>query len=320
MANSTLDAIRTKVRRLTRSPSEAQISTGDIDEYINTFVLYDFPETLRLFSLRTTLTFYTSPYIDTYETSTTVGDPLYNFKNAYITVHEPVYVAGRQAFLSQSREQFYGIYPLTNSLQNVETGDGVTTLFAGTLTSVPVLRNNVVFSSIDLNGEKLAAYDDGDGTFDGDGVGTIDYETGAWTMTFTTAPGNGETIQAQTIPYSASIPTAVLFYDNKFTMRPVPDRPYSVRIEVYKRPTELLLAGDSPELEQWWQYIAYGAAKKVFEDRSDMDSVQNIMPALKEQELLVLHRTIVMQSKERVATIYTEGLGNRSDGSWFNQS
>jgi len=319
MADSTLAAIRTKVRRLTRSPSEAQITTAQIDEYINTFVLYDFPENLRLFSLRSTFSFYTEPNVDTYEDSTT--PELVDFNNEYISVHEPVYVAGRQVFLSQSREQFYGLYPLTNALQSVGTGDGATTLFTGTLTSVPVLRNNVVFSGVDINGDGLAAYDDGAGTFDGDGVGTIDYETGAWTMTFATAPEAGSTIQAQTIPYVAATPTAVLFYDNKFVMRPVPDRPYKVSVEVYKRPTELLAAGSSPDLEQWWQYIAYGAAKKIFEDRSDIDSVQQIMPAYKEQELLVLRKTIVQQTKERVATIYTEGTNLGSGNSWwFNNS
>ena len=39
-----LQTIRTKVRRLTRSLSPAQLTDAQIDEYINTFVLYDFPE------------------------------------------------------------------------------------------------------------------------------------------------------------------------------------------------------------------------------------------------------------------------------------
>ncbi len=87
MADSTLQAIRTKVRRLTRSPSLSQISDVQIDEYINTFIQYDFPEHLRLFSLRTLLTFYTQPGVDVYETNTTVvTDPLYNFKNKYVAI------------------------------------------------------------------------------------------------------------------------------------------------------------------------------------------------------------------------------------------
>ena len=82
---STLDNIREKVRFITKSPSNAQISDANIDKYINNFVLYDFPQQLRINALNTTLTFYTSPNIDTYETTAFFpNDPLFNFKNEYI--------------------------------------------------------------------------------------------------------------------------------------------------------------------------------------------------------------------------------------------
>src|SRR5689334_35406 len=112
MADSTLNAIRIKVRRLTRMLTEDDLSTAQIDEYINTFIQYDFPEHLRMFTLRTTLTFFTEPFIDVYETNTVdPNNPLYNFKQQYLSVHEPIYIAGRQSLYSQSREQFFGIYP-----------------------------------------------------------------------------------------------------------------------------------------------------------------------------------------------------------------
>src|SRR5690242_1168087 len=114
MAVHTLDNIRTKVRRLTRSPSEAQITTAQLDEYINTFVVYDFPEHLRTFNLRTTYSFYCNPFQDTYQTDRSVipaTNPLYNFQNKYLTVHPPFYIAGYPATFTQSEEQFYGLYP-----------------------------------------------------------------------------------------------------------------------------------------------------------------------------------------------------------------
>ena len=40
MADSTLNAIRIKIRRITRSPSPSQISDATIDEYVNTFIHY----------------------------------------------------------------------------------------------------------------------------------------------------------------------------------------------------------------------------------------------------------------------------------------
>jgi len=38
-------------------------------------------------------------------------------------------------------------------------------------------------------------------------------------------------------------------------------------MEVYRRPLALLIDTQEPELADWWQYIAYGAAKKVLEDK-----------------------------------------------------
>ena len=77
---STLSQIQTKVRRLTRSVSENQLATADLNNYINTFVLYDFPEHLRLLNLKTVLTFYTQPFVDTYTNNTSdPTNPLYNF-------------------------------------------------------------------------------------------------------------------------------------------------------------------------------------------------------------------------------------------------
>lgn len=335
MAFPTLQAIRTKVRRLTRSPSPQQITNDTIDEYVNTFLLYDLPEHLRVFTLRSTLKFPTQPFVDVYDTNTVnLNDPLYDFKNSYITTHKPVYIAGNQTLFSQSREQFFNIYPLNNSITSIgSTGDGVTTAYSGTLSSIPILQSNVMFESIDADSEGIALVDipqidgvSGHPTQTGDlvvpdtttSVGTINYVTGVYTFTFPAAPGSGEAINSQTIPYQAARPQSILFYDNKFTVRPVPDRVYTVEMEVYKQPTELFEDLDQVELDQWWQYIAYGAAKKVFEDRLDVESVQLIMPEFKQQERLVLRRTIVQQTKERSSTIYTNQTDLNSGHGGFN--
>jgi len=343
--DSTLTAIQNKVRRLTRSPTEAQLSTADLNQYINTSVLYDFPEHLRLFDLRDTFTFYTQPNIDTYSTvpvGGNVNDPFYNFKNKYISIHEPAYIAGYPALFSQSRQQFFGIYPIVNSIASTGlTGDGVTTTFSGNVNQAnntfppfpnfqnnPILQNQVLFSSIDVNNNALAMYDlplssvignlipfDGPPNTIPDLNNFINYITGEFTVTFPTAPATGVAINSETVPYVAALPQAICYYDNTFILRPVPDQSYRVNLEVYIRPTEIL-AGQSPDIEQWWQYIAYLASKKIFEDRMDLDSVQLIMPELKVQETLVLRKTIVTYTKERTATIYTEstGVGSSSYG------
>jgi len=318
-----LDAIRIKVRRITRAPSEAQLTTANLDEYINTFVLYDFPEQLRLFNLHETLTFYTEPNIDTYSTVTAnPNDPLFNFKNRFITINPPIYAAGFKCFFSQSREEFFNVYPIVNTITQVAVGDGVTLAFAGTLTNIPVLRDNVVFSSVDINGNGLELHDlqpgiPPTGALFGTGNGVVNYVTGVFNIAFNTAPAAGQAINSQTIPYVANRPESVLFYDATFTLRPVPDQPYPINMEVYVQPTELLAQNEEPKLAEWWQYIAYGASKKVFEDRNDLDSVNLIMPEFKQQERLILRRTIVQQTTERTATIYTDNTAGAYGPGWF---
>ncbi len=341
--DTTLAAIRTKVRRLTRSPSSSQLTDAQIDEYINTSVLYDFPEQLRLFTLRKKLTFFTEPNVSVYETNTIDStNPLFDFKNLYITVEKPGYVAGYEVLWSQDRDQFFGLYPRLNNTESIGTGDAATVIFTGTLSNFPVLQEQVLFSSIDANGEGTTLIDlpvvnvtTGVKTQDGNlylpgtepddfptvvlAANTINYVTGVFSITFTTAPGTSEDVEAQTVPYVAARPQSLLFFNNKFTLRPVPDKPYRVEVEVYQQPTSLLAATDELELDQWWQYISYLASKKVFEDRMDLESVQMIVPELKNQERLVLRRTIVEQTKERTATIYTDQL-ERGGNNWWGQN
>lgn len=361
---STLQAIQTKVRRLTRSPSAAQLTDDDLQNYINTFVVYDFPEQLRTFNLRQQFSFVCNPYQDTYPTDKSMQqilNPLYNFQNKYLTVHPPVYIAGFPALYTQSREQFFNIYPMINSILSIGTfGDGVTTTFTGVITnntgpqtpqvqnqSTVLLQNNILFSSIDLNNLGLALVDvpvldttTGFNTVNGNlyipgqqptdpitGVAvqptvvtpanTINYLTGVFTITFPTAPGAGQQIFSQTVPCATALPQSLMFYQNKFTIRPVPNEPYTINFEVFVRPTALLSLGQSPQLEEYWQYISYGAAKKIFEDRMELESVQMIMPEFKTQERLCLRRTLVQYANERTGTIYTENSGGAGGWGWW---
>ena len=117
---------------------------------------------------------------------------------------------------------------------------------------------------------------------------------------------------------TCAIPQSMLWFGNKFTLRPVPNQPYAITFDVYVRPTELLSSNQSPDLEEYWQYIAYGAARKIFQDRLDMDSVALIDPEFRLQQNLVNRRTIVQNTNERAATIYTQTLSNSGgyNGGW----
>jgi len=364
---NTLTNIQIKVRRLTRSPSEALLTTSALNEYINTFVVYDFPEHLRTFNNRTTFNFWCNPFQDVYptdelsfgESANPEQNPLYNFQNKYLTVHKPFYIAGFPSFYSQSPGQFYSIFPRINSIQTIGvTGDGATVTFTGNLNTQGIvpsptfgaqqatcyLKNNVLFESVDINGNGLTLTDvpcldatTGNPTVWGnlytpanqpteiplitnyntlptlpDEVipnNYINYVTGQFVITFDIAPKAGFAINSQTVLVQTGRPRYILFYDNQFTLRPVPDQPYQINFEVYSRPTWLMENDSVPELEELWQFIALAAAKKVFEDRLDMDSVALILPEYKKQEELCLRRTLVQYANERVATIYTEQTG-----------
>lgn len=341
---STLQAIQTKVRRITRKPSTAQLTDADLQNYINTFVVYDFPEQLRTFNLRKTFTFYTNPLQDVYITDATLPqiNPLYNFQNIYLTVHQPVYIAGYQSFYTQSREQFFNIYPNISSIASIgSSGDGIVSTFTGVINTnqalVPVgftqqtaiLQNNVLFNSIDTNGAGLALVDvpvidpaTGNPTLNGNlyipgqepatpptvvlPFNTINYSTGVFTITFANPPGANQPINSQTVMVTPSLPQTIMFYANQFTVRPVPDQVYAVNFEVYVRPTALLATNQSPQLEEWWQFLAYGASLRIFQDQMDYDSVNLIMPEYNNQLRQCLRRTLVQLTNQRVATIYTE--------------
>ena len=324
MADSTLLAIQKKVRRITRNPSPSQLSDSDLNEYINTAILYDFPEHLRLFSLRTTFTFYTQPGVDLYQNNDTdPNNPLYNFKNKYIAIHQPVYLAGVPGFYTQNRDVFYGTYPQTTTIASTNlVGDGVTTTFSGTITAHPFLQNNVIMTAVDANGVGMVLVDypsttnptfgalglvNGPQTYPLSPYGFVNYIGGAFTVTFPNPPAVQAQITSEVLSYLPGKPLAVLYYDNQFTIRPIPDKVYSVQVEADIRPTELLSTAQHLELNVWWQYIAILSSKKIFEDKMDIDSVQLLMPMLKEQESLVLRSTLTQYANERTVTIYTSG-------------
>ena len=330
---STLDNIRVKVRRLTRSPTTSQLSDADIDQYVNTFVLYDFPSQLRLFNLRRTLTWYTQPGVDTYTTvNLPVTDPLYNFKNQYIAIHPPVFMAGIQCSYTQWRDVFYGWYPQTNTIADtLLRGNGTPGPFAGTVTAHPMLQNNVIFTCVDANGTSMILTDTPFSNVSGylsiagrPGTavlnnGTVNYLTGAFNITnFPANTLNGAIIYVEDIAYQPGKPLAMLYYNDTFTIRPVPDKTYAVQIEVDVRPSEMMSTTPTqmPELSQWYQLYALGAAIKIFQDRFDFDSVQMLMPEFNQQMRLALRTTLTQQANERTVTIYTMGRQYGLGGFW----
>ena len=378
-AASDLSTIRTKVRRVTGRLDPVEMSDNDVDFYINTYLLYDFPEQMRSRILQTAYRFTTSAFQDVYPFPS----------EQYVLMQGPVQCDGYYLNYYQNQELFYAAWPKTFFLQTVGTGNGAATNPAlAALSALPVLASNVLLTT-SIGGQTVSYTDNGLGAFlsqpftiiginqaltaivtlstavsgitvgdqvfisnvfgmtqinggpylvvaaagasitinvdstlfsafqvsPGSGMqrqaGTVNYQTGAIALDWGSPPDNGAQINAHYYTYKASRPSTILFYGNDLTLRPVPDQGYLIEIPVYKKPVQLLASSQSPELRQWWQLIAYGAALKVFADNLDMESYQKCMPLFEEQEVLAMRSTVDQKSQKRVITPFSDGGGSR---------
>jgi hypothetical protein len=326
---STLSKIRTKVRRLTGRPSENQITTSQVDDYINDFILYDFPENIQLKMLERVLEFMTEANVDTYDIKTLTtyyNGSNQNIDNVYMTFKPPAYVNGYQIFWSQSNEEFYNYYPKIAKFDTSVTGNGTGGPYTFTLDSTPILQNEVSIGVIDVNGDTYKIVDVPVSRTSGTWLevntnttvtGSINYITGVGSITLLNSIPTGNVFNIAYVPYSAGRPQGILFYGHTFTLRPVPDASYKVTMNARIIPTKLINENDHPDLDQWWQYIAYGASKKIFEDTQDMEGASQLIAGFKEQERLVLRRTIIQQTIQRTPTIYSETEQNSRNNFYF---
>jgi len=306
MAQSTLADIRAKVRKLTGRPSTTQITDADIDDYVNSYYVYDLPKSLKLAKLQDVYTFETQPNIDTYDFDL----------ESYFICKPPVYCAGYRVDYYENNELFYRTWPKNNFIEQAATGDGTAGPFTGTLTNTPFLRSinvgeeigqviNVLFSGATATGSTTAT-DDGLGNFEAPAAGTINYNTGVFSVTFPDVVVSGEEIWAQTFPYVASRPRSILYFQNQFVLRPVPDISYKIEINVMRMPTDLLNAGSEPEIEDLWELLAFGASGKILVDNGDYEVLSNLRPYFEEQLRFAQRRTISLGASQRSKTIYTQ--------------
>ena len=341
---NTLADIRTKVRRITGRPSATQIADSDIDKYINTFYVYDMPEHLKMESLRYNYEFTTTAGIPTYDLPTSTY--LTAMPPVFIGGYESYMTQDRQNFfrinpqLNMLQQSVYS----GNGTNTGYTGQKLTNLpiIPGFKPNPPgaystwTLGNDIPASALKWNvlvsalatpnatsGIKpsISLVDDGQGNLfaptdtsinPANARGTINYITGAISITnFTNSIPSGNAINVQYVPYVANRPQSVVFFQDQFILYPVPDQAYTVSFEAYKYPTAFLGTDPTvtPQLQEWWQMLALGAALKIFEDNGDLENYAKYRGIMEEYMTLSLRRTIVQQTSERTASIYTEQSG-----------
>lgn len=191
------------------------------------------------------------------------------------------------------------------------TGGGYATSASAAINYPASRVQNILITTNVTNGDTLNVTDDGNGNLIGDCLsGTINYGTGQIAnLVFTQTVPGGANIQIQYNPVTLSIPLSILYFQNQFTLRPVPNAGYTVELIAYRQPTQALMAAPAqsgtPELSEWWECIAMGAAKKIFEDRLDTDGVQLMDKMLNERYQLAYTRTYAQLSKQRINTIFS---------------
>lgn len=295
---TTLQSIRNKVRRLVAEDNQ-QLTDAQIDGYINTYYLNDFPQQLRLIKQQIN-----------YELALVPGQGTYAVPwDLYTSFSGPVYVAGYPIFFSQSQQQFYQMFPEFQQ-QAYLTGNGTAGPYTTTLQFPQITPGTVYVSALSGN-TLLYSTDDTNGQFsnlNGVSVGsTINYATGSLSLTFSSVIAAGEPISIQYATGQWQRPQGLLLFDSEFQVRPVPDQSYLLVLQAYALPTALI-NGQPPELSFWWQALAFGAAKKIFEERMDTDQINKVMPMLKEQ-LTYCQRTTLMEiSQQRPTTPYSQQL------------
>lgn len=417
-ADSTVDAMRRKVRRLTASASESALTTADLDRALNTAISQDFPYAIKIDQMRSVYTFFTEPYRDRYPLDV-------NYNQG---VRAPVYVEGIQASFYKDRQAFNSVWPRfptqfqqsattlsgvitgiaqpTNPTQITSVAHGLTTGAVITISAVvgmtqlngnsytitvidantfslngidntaygvyvsggtwlassqsfsftitgPFLSKEVVIGGVDTSGNPITINDNGNGILqrlvpnpvssnplqntnpaipgmyninlgspglnNPTNIGAVNYVTGLINFTLpigiSLALGTQFTIWVS--QYTTGRPLSLMFWNNEFTVRPVPKMIHKIEVETFLTPIQFLLNTDVPILTQWWQYISYIAAMEILRERQDMDGVENLREGFMRQEALVLERQGIEELFTPNPTIFNSPIGY-SNGPWGN--
>jgi len=342
----TLAQMENTVRRMTARYTEQQMSTAQIDNYINLAYTLHFPLQFKNLKLTKPLVFTTVPNVDTYDfvyesglvlpagsAAQIAGDPTVG--NIQIT--PPVYCQGYILRYYQDKTTFYNRWPKLTVNQIIGSGNGQANFkYTGTIPSTPFLRAQldifgnvtepaVIISAFDNTGFNIVITDvprlnnNSGYLYDSQNtkIGNVNYLTGVYD--FTLAGGasipSGDNIYASVVPYQSSRPTDVIFYNQQITFRPVPQQVYQVEFQISQQPTQLIAESNTPELDEWYLLICAIAAKLIYTDFPDPEGMQYLMPIYDEQIQIAQRRTLRQLGSQRASTIFSQP--GRPLASWF---
>ena len=343
-----LQDILLKAREVSASGNSLQVTTEKMIKYLNSYYLYDLPQDLRILKLKDVYTFNTIQGVDVYPFDyvgwSTVQPPAYSAKQLMAFYQDPA-LFYNSSFNLQTTEQFtsgngsIGPYsgttqgnPILRSVNNNPITDTQTSAIGVFPANYPpkfhastISRVQNILITANTAVSTLNVTDDGNGGLIGDCLtgGTINYFTGVISnLTFTAAVPGGNPIYIEYKAVTLGQPFSILFFQNQFTVRPVPDKGYTIEMIAYRTPSQLLLGTSDPtapnlagipEDYEWWELLAFGIAKKLYQDRLDMQGVAMMQQFIDEKISDARTNTYGQLSKQRAPTIFQAQSGRLNE-------
>jgi hypothetical protein len=285
MATWTLAQIRQKVRQVTGRFTGSEITNEQLDKYINQYFQFTFPAEVKL-----------DAKLVYYQFTTEANQAFYDQPLGLYTNFVPPATCNNLNMLwYQDPAYFFEANPLQYTFLTQWTGDGVTTNFSTTVTGFPIFPGTTtVTDNVELFEDTNQDWTTANVIVTGNqgGTMTLNYNDGTVNVAFANAPANGQNIYLNYVVFAPTRPQAILMYNNQFQLWPVPDQAYVIKMAAYQVVTPLVLATDTPELNEWGPCIAYGTSRDILADYGELDAYAEVTQLYKEQVSYILTRTM----------------------------
>jgi len=352
-----LQDILEKAREVGAAGNSQQNTDVKLIKMLNSFYLNDLPDDMRILKLKDIYTFNTIRGIDTYpfdfDQWSTIGPPvtcakgqiiLYQDKEAFYAYNfnvqydfqwaqgngSPGPYIGQVPGLPHNTQilRSYNNNPISNTLQ---TASGVFPSNYPPNFNVPTpLQPNIsriqnILITANTATGTCNVTDDGNGNLIGACLagGTINYVTGQISdLTFTSSIPSGYHIWIQYTKVTLGMPYTILFLQQQFVLRPVPDKGYTIEITAYRLPSLALLGTTNiitpnldgrPEQMDWWELLSFGIAKKLYQNRLDMEGVTMMQAFIDEKIQQARTRTYGQLGQRQCKTLFRQVEQQQSD-------
>jgi len=254
------------------------------DDYINKYYSITFPVEA---SLERTLT--------SYDFLTIPNQRVYPFDNInYFSVANPATINGVPIILSLNTKELM-VTSVQTPLQAI-VADGITSNFEQSV-------GNKIRPGTALSSDGVEVFQDMNVKWDYDivevkgskgGSMYLDYNTGAISLVFATAPAKDSEISTSLTSFQPYKPQKVFYCNNQFYLEPTPDKVYKFSILTSINPEVLTSASSQPLLEQWGEVIVYGSAKICLMALGDFETHKEVSLEHEKQLLLCKRRTLIL--------------------------